>query len=192
MEEINVKAIEFVTEDTENIVRKKAKPNFKTIGKKFGKMTQQVADAIKNLDNSKINEIESNGSINLTLYESDTIIELNDIEIYSEDIEGWLVASEAGITVALDTQLDDELIKEGIAREFINRVQNYRKTINFEVTDRININFSAGEQLKQAIEELADYIKNETLTENLLYVPNLSGVELELDGEIVILNVALA
>jgi isoleucyl-tRNA synthetase len=192
MEEINVKAIEFVTEDTENIVRKKAKPNFKTIGKKFGKMTQQVAEAIKNLDNSKINEIESNGSINLTLSGSDTLIESNDIEIYSEDIEGWLVASEAGITVALDTQLDERLIKEGIAREFINRVQNYRKTINFEVTDRININFSAGEQVKQAIEELVDYIKNETLTENLLYVPNLTGVELELDGEIVIINVALA
>jgi isoleucyl-tRNA synthetase len=182
-EEINVKAIDFVTDETSEIIKKKAKPNFKVIGKKYGNMTKLAAEEIKKLDNNKITEIEKSHSIVIKIDESDFQIDLEDIEIYSEDIEGWLVASENGVTVALDTQLDDQLIKEGIAREFVNRIQNLRKDSDFEVTDRIEIQFSASEKTSEAILFMKNYISNETLAESIESVDIIEGTTIELNEE---------
>ncbi len=173
MDEINIKEIEFVTDETSNIISKQAKGNFKTLGKKFGKNTQAVANAIKSFTNEEIKLIERNKQIEVKIDDELLTIELADIEISSNDIEGWLVASESGITVALDTTLDDDLRKEGIARELVNRVQNLRKDSGFEVTDRINISLCANDEIKSAVLTKQEHIMNETLAINITFVDNL-------------------
>lgn len=178
-EEINIKAIDYVTDDSD-IVKRVAKPNFKVIGRKFGKITQKVANAIKDLNDNQIKEIENSGNLNILIDDETINLITEDIEIASEDIEGWLVASENGITVALDTTLDDELIREGIAREFINRIQNLRKDSGFEVTDRINIYFKADVDTTKAIIAKDGYIKNETLAEMIISTQDIQGTEVEL------------
>ncbi len=187
-DELNIKAVEFVTDDTSDIVKKTAKPNFKTIGKKFGKKTQPVANAIRGMNSEQINDLETKGCYNLNIGDENVEILNEDIEIQSEDIEGWLVATEHGTTVALDTQLDNELITEGLAREFVNRVQNLRKSSGFDVTDRISISFDASEILSKAIIEMNDYIANETLAEEILRVESLSGEKIDIDEEIVTIS----
>ncbi len=163
LDEINVKAIEYVDDDSE-IVEKKAKPNFKSIGPKFGKKAQRIAQAIRELNRSQIKEIERNGRIEIVVDGEKVEITADDVDIFSEDIKGWVVESDGVVTVALDTELTEELINEGFAREFVNRVQNMRKEANFEVTDRIRIFFKTeSERLKKAVFALSDYIKNETL-----------------------------
>lgn len=182
-EEINVKSIEFVEGDTE-IVRRSAKANFKVIGKKFGKQTQSVANAIKELTNQQIKQIEKQGSISLPIQGEQTTISLEDIEILSQDIEGWLVESDGTITVALDTQINEELLSEGIAREFINRVQNLRKQSNFDVTDRIAIKYNASNSLKPAVEKMKDFIANEVLAQQIEFSEqNEKMTELEINDE---------
>ncbi len=168
LEELNIKKIEFVSEETEKVVNRKAKPNFKIIGKKYGKNTQVVASAIRGLSNEQILEIERSGSIPLSLDgDYDVIIAIEDIEMASEEIEGWTVATDNGVTVALDTTLNQELINEGIAREFVNRIQNLRKDSGFEVTDRINIFYSGPPEVVNAVDAMAGYIKNETLADSI-------------------------
>jgi len=167
LDEINVKAIEYVDDDSE-IVEKKTRPNFKSIGPKFGKKAQKVAEAIKELKKPQIKELENNGKIEIVIDGEKFEITKEDVTIYSENIKGWVVESDGVITVALDTELTEELINEGFAREFINRVQNMRKEANFEVTDRIRIFFkSESEKLKKAVFAFSDYIKNETLAVEL-------------------------
>jgi isoleucyl-tRNA synthetase len=178
-EELNVKEIEYVSGDTD-IVTKKAKGNFKVIGKKFGKMTQAVANAIKEMTNDDIRELETNNKFKLTVNGTEVDITMEDVEIQSDNIEGWLVASDEGITVALDTQLTPELINEGLAREFVNRIQNLRKNLKFEVTDRINIYINAGDDFMKAVNELSDYIKNETLANSIEFVNDLEGDKLDI------------
>jgi isoleucyl-tRNA synthetase len=174
IEEINVKGIEFVSGSDSDIVRKVAKPNFKIIGKKYGKSTQGVANFIKELKNDSIKLIEKEGKISATIDGNNLEISLEDIEIQSEDLEGWLVATENGITVALDTTLDDELVNEGIAREFVNRIQNLRKDSGFEVTDRITIEFESGDIIMNSADKMKDYIASETLAENLTFTVDLA------------------
>jgi isoleucyl-tRNA synthetase len=181
-EEINVKEIEFVSGETE-IVKKSAKPNFKSIGKKFGKVTQQVANAIKELSDKEIKILESVNSLKIKIADNDIELVPDDVEIISEDIEGWLVASQDNITVALDTQIDDELIKEGIAREFINRIQNLRKNSGYDVTDRITITYDAGENITNAIEEKKHHIMSETLAEKLNQSKLEGGTEIDIDDD---------
>lgn len=181
-EELNIKAIEFVSDDTADIVKRQAKPNFKSIGKKYGKMTQKVAAAIRSLDNDMIVEIEKSKSVGLEVDDLKIEILMEDIEIASEKIEGWMVSTESGVTVALDTKLDEELIREGIAREFVNRIQNMRKNAGFEVTDRIVIRFSAPESIKEAVAATEEYIKNETLAEEIAVKDDISGEQLDIDG----------
>jgi isoleucyl-tRNA synthetase len=185
-EELNIKDIEFVTDDTSNIITKVAKGNFKTLGKKFGKQTQDIANAIKELTNAQIRELERekkliittpatpldvNNSTSVNGGEGSSItIELEDVEIASNDIEGWLVTNEGAVTVALDTSLDDDLIKEGIAREFVSRVQNLRKDSGFEVVDRIHISLACDINTKAAILAKHDYVCNETLCDSVEFV----------------------
>lgn len=181
-EELNIKRIDFVTEDTENVVRRSAKANFKVIGKKFGKMTQKVAKAIAGMKDSDIKELEKNGALILNADGEDVDIVMEDIEIHNEDIEGWLVATEGIVTVALDTQLSEELKQEGLAREFVSRIQNLRKDSGFEVTDRIKILYNTDEPTKKALENQKDYIQNETLAEELSFasdIPDSSTFEID-------------
>ncbi|MFP4543610.1 MAG: isoleucine--tRNA ligase [Candidatus Kapaibacterium sp.] len=175
-EELNIKEIEYVSEET-SIVKRSAKPNFKVIGKKFGKLTQKVAQCIKEINEEQIRQLEKSDSLKTEVDGVDIVLELDDIEIHSEDIEGWLVASDEGTTVALDTQLDEELLMEGTAREFVNRIQNIRKNSGFEVTDRVNIFYAASENIRKAIENQTDYIKNETLAESISPLEDTKNAE---------------
>lgn len=175
-EEINVKEIDYVPANTE-FVRKKAKPNFKVIGKKFAKLTQIIANQIKELNHAQIVELEERGSLELILENDKIKLEAEDVEIFSDSIEGWLVGNEGNITVALDTTISKELLKEGIAREFINRIQNLRKNANFNVTDRIFIKVVAPEEFLDALLTLKDYIQSETLAEKIEFVNSLENYQ---------------
>ncbi|MFY8000729.1 MAG: DUF5915 domain-containing protein, partial [Candidatus Kapaibacteriota bacterium] len=167
-EEINVKTVEYVSGETD-IVRKSAKGNFKTLGKKFGKETQFVANAIKELSAAQIKELERNKSLTLGVNGADLTLALEDVEIVNEDIEGWLVASDKGVTVALDTELDAALRSEGIAREFVSRIQNLRKDSGFEVTDRIALEVHAESTIQSALETMLAYVQDETLCQSLTF-----------------------
>lgn len=179
LEELNIKGIEYVSGDMD-ILRKSAKGNFKVIGKKYGKNTQHVANAIKELTNSQINELEKTKKLAIKANNEDITIDLEDVEIMSQDIEGWLVASEGAITVALDTHISEELLSEGIARELVNRIQNLRKSSDFLVTDRISIKMDADAELAKHINSQIEYIKNEVLA-NELTICNNNGAEVEID-----------
>ncbi|MCX8057609.1 MAG: isoleucine--tRNA ligase [Ignavibacteria bacterium] len=166
LEEVNVKELQLLDTDSD-IVIKKAKPNFKSIGPKFGKKVNLVANAIRNLDGNQIKQIESGQNIILQIEGENLEITPSDVEVFGEEIKGWIVESEDGITVSLDTNLTPELIEEGLAREFINRVQNMRKDADFEVSDRISIMVEGSENLQKAISKMKSYIMQETLAEEL-------------------------
>lgn len=187
-EEVNIKGIEYVTDDT-GIVQKSVKPNFKTLGKKFGKETQQAANLIRTMDAEQIAEIESKGSITLSTNGTVYAVALDDVEIASEDIEGWLVASQNGATVALDTEIDEALRNEGTAREFVNRIQTLRKESGFEVTDRITVHCDAPEDVALAIQAMSDYICAETLCTELTLLPGLQGTAIDINEVRVILQI---
>ena len=184
LSEVNVKELEYL-EETAGILVKKVKADFKKLGPKFGKDMKQVAGAISQLSQDQISDLEKNDKIELQL--SDKTIELTtaDVEISSEDIPGWLVATEGKYTVALDVTLSEELIEEGIAREVVNRVQNFRKEAGFEVTDKINISLETSNVLNSAIQNNKNYICSETLAENLSFVDKIDGEKflLEIDNE---------
>ena len=162
LEEINVKSIEYVTEDS-GIVRRKAKPNFKTLGPKFGKAVQAVAARVRECTAAEVNTLLATGTLTVAANGSEYTIAPEDVEILHEDIKGWLVGSEGPVTVALDTELTDDLIDEGLAREFVNRIQNMRKEAGFDVTDRIRIEYRSSERLSRALERMASYVQQETL-----------------------------
>ncbi len=185
LDEINVKAVEYVGEDSE-IVHKKVKPNFRTLGPKHGKAVQAVAAAVRNFGINEIREIEKNGQITVQLNGQGTIITRDDVEILHEDIKGWIVESDNMITVALDTELTVDLIDEGFAREFVNRIQNMRKDAGYEVTDRIVIRYTANERLDTAVQKLKQYVMNETLAADCTKNGNISGdytAEWDINGE---------
>ncbi|MCU7512846.1 MAG: isoleucine--tRNA ligase [Ignavibacteria bacterium] len=166
LEEINVKDL-VVLEDDSEIVNKSAKPNFKSIGPKFGKKANTVANAIRGFGKDEIIKLEKGGSVTVVLDGEEIAITAADVEIVSTEIQGWLVESEEGVTVALDTELNDELLSEGLAREFVNRVQNMRKDTGLEVTDKITISFKSEEGLRKAVLSFSDYIVSETLAGSL-------------------------
>ena len=190
-EELNVKEIEFVAGDSE-ILQRFAKPNFKTIGKKFGKSTQKVAAAIRDLKDEEIKTLEKDGKLRISVGGETFEIETEDVIIGSKDIEGWLAASRDNVAVALDVHLDDNLIDEGIAREFVNRIQNLRKKSNFEVTDRINLEYQAPERVAKALRNQADYVKSETLCESFEEAANLQGEEIEFDDYKIVVKIEKA
>jgi isoleucyl-tRNA synthetase len=162
LEEINVKAIEFIDESSP-IVRKTATANFKIIGPKFGKMVNAVAKRIKEMSSAEVVHLDQTGTFSTEVNGTSVTVTREDVTISAQSIEGWLVDSGDGLTVALDTTLTPELINEGLAREFVNRVQNMRKDAGLEVTDRIRINFEAPSRVADAVTHLSDYIKSETL-----------------------------
>ncbi|MBI3586603.1 MAG: isoleucine--tRNA ligase [Ignavibacteriales bacterium] len=186
LEEINVKQIEYVTDES-GIVKKKAKPNFRTLGQKFGKSVQPVAARIREFTSKEINELEQQGTLTFPVNGSEYTIAKEDIEVLHEDIKGWMVESDGSVTVALDTELNDELIDEGLAREFVNRVQNMRKDAGFEVTDRIKIYYHSSERMAKALQRMASYVQQETLATQLVaatgMAPSVSFVEEDINGE---------
>ncbi|MEO5928540.1 MAG: isoleucine--tRNA ligase [Candidatus Kapaibacterium sp.] len=163
-DELNIKGIEYVSaEEGSDIVKMKAKANFKTLGPKYGKQMKSVAAAVVGMSAGEIIELQRNGRLTLTSGNDTFALLPEDIEVIHEDIEGWLVASEGTVTVALDTELDEDLLNEGIAREFVNRVQNLRKDSGLELTDRIRLGFASDPELAGALEAQRAYIMDETL-----------------------------
>jgi isoleucyl-tRNA synthetase len=174
LDEVNIKEL-IVLEDDSEIVNKSAKPNFKSIGPKFGKKVNPVSNAIKAMGKDDIKTLESGGTVKLKIDDQEVEIHKGDVEIVSTEIQGWMVESEEGLTAAIDTELSEELINEGFAREFVNRIQNMRKDAGFEVTDRIEISFDADKNLVHAVNDFVDYITAETLADNIVASESLNG-----------------
>ena len=180
--EVNIKEIELL-EDASDILVKQIKPNFKTLGPRFGKDMKLIAGAINTLSSDDIKTFEQNESFDVEINEKNITLGLEDVEITSQDIEGWLVANEGALTVALDVTISEELRKEGIARELVNRIQNLRKDSGFDVTDRIDVQIQKDSNIGEAIAVNESYIKSETLTEKLEVVDNLNdGIEIAFDN----------
>lgn len=166
LEEVNIKEL-VILEDDSSIVNKTAKANFKTLGPKYGKLMKPLAQKISSFSKEDIYKFETDGELIIDINGTSINLIKDEIEIISTEIEGWLVESEGGITVALDTELNDDLIAEGYAREFVNRVQNMRKNFGLDVIDRINVSFASDKQFKDYILKFNQYIKNEILADNL-------------------------
>jgi len=180
--EVNVKEIELL-EDASGILVKQIKPNFKTLGPKFGRDMKAISNAIQNFSQEDIINIEKDGKLFIKIDEKLIHLEISDVEISSSDIEGWLVANAQGLTVALDVTISEELRKEGIARELVNRIQNLRKDSGFEVTDKIQLTVLNYQNLKESVLENKEYIMSETLTKEMVFVDVLNdGAEIEFDN----------
>jgi len=179
--EVNVKEIELI-DDASGILVKNIKPNFKLLGPKFGKEMRLVAMEIEKLTQEDINKIEKEGSLSFEINGKNSTLTLTEVEISSQDIEGWLVVNQGNLTVALDVTISDELRNEGIARELVNRIQNLRKESGFDVTDKIKLKIQKDGIVDKAILENENYIKNETLTEWLLLEEEVkNGIEIVFD-----------
>lgn len=178
LNEVNVKSLKFV--EGSDVLVKKVKCNFRTMGKKFGKLMKGIAAQIGALTQAQITEFEHNGYIDLDVEENAVKVELSDVEIISEDIPGWLVSNEGNLTVALEIELTDELKREGIARELVNRIQNMRKDNAYEITDRINVVVSPDANTDAAISQYADYIKSQVLADSITIADN-DGAAVDFD-----------
>ncbi|WP_188373422.1 isoleucine--tRNA ligase [Winogradskyella haliclonae] len=179
--EVNIKEIELLA-DASDILVKQIKPNFKTLGPRFGKDMKLIASAVNNFTSEDINKMEQKGAFELDINGKNITLELDDVEITSQDIEGWLVANEGLLTVALDVTINEDLRREGIARELVNRIQNLRKDSGFEVTDRIDVQLLSNRDVIAAVNDNEAYIKTETLTNDLKIVDNLdNGIEINFD-----------
>ena len=179
--EVNVKEIQLL-DDASGILVKQIKPNFKTLGPKFGKDMKLIASAVAHLNQDDIQKIEQEGEIFLHFDNKSITLQLQDVEISSQDIEGWLVASSGPLTVALDISINEDLRKEGIARELVNRIQNLRKESGFEVTDKIDTKLLKNGFVQEAVESNMAYIKTETLAAELDFEESLDmGIEIAFD-----------
>ncbi len=188
--EINVKAIKLV-DDSAGILVKRIKPDFKKLGPKCGKSMKAVANMLTSLEQAGIAKLEKEGQLALDVDGQQIVVDKSDVEIKSEDIPGWLVANNGDLTVALDIQLTPELVKEGVAREFINRIQNLRKSSGFEITDRIDVEIERNENINGAVEDFADYIGAQTLSNSVKLVDKVANPT-ELDFEDFKVNISIA
>ncbi len=179
--EVNVKEIELI-DDASGILVKQIKPNFKTLGPRFGKDMKLIANKIQGFDQKSIKILEQTGSFDVEINDKIITLGTDDVEISSQDIEGWLVANSGPLTVALDVTITPELKKEGIARELVNRIQNMRKDSGLEVTDKIEIVFQENKTIQEAVTTNETYIKNETLTETIEFATDvINGTEIAFD-----------
>ena len=179
--EVNVKEIEYL--DAENtFIRKKIKPNFVALGKKLGPRMKTVSNLLGQFTQDQIRMLEKDGQYNLQVDGENLILQTSEVEITSEDIPGWLVASKGQLTVALDVTITEDLEHEGNAREFVNRIQKIRKDSGFELTDRIEVGVMAENGLKNSLAQFKDYICAEILADKLEFLPeNDSGIEIEVN-----------
>ena len=179
--EVNVKEI-VLLDDASGTLVKQIKPNFTAVGPSFGKDMGLISKEIQGFSKEQIAQLDKEGSLGIVIAGNNVILTLEDVEITSQDIEGWLVANSNGITVALDITISPALKQEGIARELVNRIQNIRKDSGFEVTDKIKVQLKRNGILEEAILENEAYIKSETLTSDLVFVDELeNGTEIEFD-----------
>jgi isoleucyl-tRNA synthetase len=172
LSEVNVKEVEYI-KDTSDILVKKIKPSFKTLGPKYGRLMKDIAAAISRLSQKDIAAFEAAGEYKIHAADEDITLSIDDVEITSEDIPGWLVATDGKITVALDINITGELREEGIAREFINRIQNMRKDSGFDVTDKINIFIKKHDAVNSSINNYNNYISAQTLARSIMLVDNI-------------------
>lgn len=175
LNEVNVKTFKFVDNEA-GVLVKRVKPDFKKLGPKFGKTMKAVAAAITSMSQQEIASLEKNGSITLNVDSNEAVIEAVDVEIISEDIPGWLVANEGNITIALDVTITDDLKQEGIARDIVNRVQNIRKSRDYDITDKINLVFAPNDDTDAAINAYSDYIARQVLATNIS-IGDITGAE---------------
>ncbi len=178
LNEVNVKELDFAEE--EGLLVKKVKCNFRTMGKKYGKLMKGVAAAMASLEQSQIAQLEKEGKLQIVVEGQDIDVEAADVEIISEDIPGWLVANEGNLTVALEVQLTDSLRKEGLARELINRIQNIRKDSGLEITDRIDVTIEPNKAIQDACGEFGDFVMTQVLADSISFEPN-DGTEVSFD-----------
>ena len=178
LNEVNVKELKFV--EGSGVLVKRVKCNFRTMGKKYGKLMKAVSQQLNELSQEDINLFETNRMIQLSVEGNSVSVDIEDVEIINEDIPGWLVSNEGNLTVALDVTITDELRNEGIAREIINRIQNIRKDSGLEITDRINVVINAVDAVKNAVAAYEDYIKSQILADSITYAEN-AGQTVEID-----------
>ena len=192
LEEVNFKSIEYVDDDS-GIVHKSAKPNFPVLGRKIGGLMKATAARVKDLTNEEITEFEKKGVLNITLESGEIVnLESEDLVVVRHGLSGWSVETEEGLTVAADTELTPELLREGFARELVNRLQNMRKEANYEVTDRISIAVTADEDTLQSVASMQQYIMSETLSEELVFTTMTDAdftKEWEIDDKTVVLAI---
>jgi isoleucyl-tRNA synthetase len=188
--EVNVKEIKLVGNDA-GILVKRVKPDFKKLGPKYGKVMKALAARITGMSQQEIAQFEKDGQFTVDLDGQQAVVELPDVEIISEDIPGWLVANEGNLTVALDITVTDELRLEGIARELVNRIQNVRKSKDFDITDRINVTIAPDERTDEAVKAYGDYIAHQVLANSIQVAPvdPATAVELDMDGWTLPVNV---
>ena len=183
--EVNIKDIEYIT-DTAGVIKKKIKPNFKTLGRRLGKNMKAAAQAIASFSQEDISNLEKSGTYTLDVDGEKYDLTLEDFEITAEDVPGLLVATDGPLTVALDVTLTDELIAEGTARELVNRIQNIRKNSDFNVTDKIKVRIEQHDKLTQAIEQFGEYIKGEVLATSLSLDEGVDGEKVELFDDVAV------
>ena len=187
--EVNVKELKFV--EGSDVLVKKVKCNFRTMGKKFGKLMKSIAARMDALEQADIVAFEKAGQILFDVDGQGVTVELSDVEIINEDIPGWLVSNDGNLTVALEVELNDELRNEGMARELINRIQNLRKECGLEITDRVNVTISPDDRVASAVDAFAGYIKGQVLADSIVIAEN-GGHEVDLDGFNVFIDVTKA
>ena len=188
LSEINVKEIEFIEADNQILV-KQMKPNFKTLGKVLGSKMKAMASKINNLSSGEITKFESDGLLEIDLEGTPFTLLPEHAEIKTQDMPGWLVASENDTTVALDIKISPDLRQEGIAREWVNRVQNLRKELQFSLTDKIIIDYSADSEIHEAVEKFSEYIKAEVLANLINHVVNVDEHEVDVYEKTVFLKI---
>jgi isoleucyl-tRNA synthetase len=177
LSEVNIKSIEYLTESSNKLV-KKIKPNFKILGPKYGQMMKSIADVVAQMEQQSIAELKSNGTFTINVGNQSITLMIEDVEINTEDIPGWVVATEGNLTVALDVVITEPLYQEGIARDMVNRIQNLRKEAGLEVTDRINLIVEKREEIFEAVNNNIAYICRETLMDNLVWQEKLQGCDI--------------
>lgn len=182
LSETNVKEMQLL-DDASGVIVKSAKPNFKFLGPKYGKKMSKIANKINQLTENDIIQLEKEGSLHLNIDGETIILNKDEVEITAKEIKGWTIAQQGDVLVALDITITPQLKKEGIARDLVNRIQNYRKESGLEVTDRINLKIIYQKDLKDAVDVMHNYIKSETLTDEIIWVDELNeGVPLEIDN----------
>ena len=189
--EVNIKELQIVTNENSTVkLVKRIKPNFKTLGKKYGKQMKEIAAAIAALTQDRIADIETRGQIVLPLPSGEVEVELADVEIATEDMPGWLVANEGNLTVALDIEVTDELRQEGIARELVNRIQNLRKSNGYEITDKIAVTIESNNEVNTAVANFKDYITAQVLAQSLIVADKVEN-PIALDFEDFVVNISI-
>jgi isoleucyl-tRNA synthetase len=180
MSEVNIKTIQYA-DNAAGVIVKRIKPDFKKLGPRYGKIMKDLAAAVAGLSQEDILALEQNGRLEIPVAGQPAEITTDDVEILSEDIPGWLVANNGKWTVALDITVTDNLRKEGIARELVNRIQHIRKANGYEITDKIAVAIQSDEWVNEAVEEYKSYIANQVLANTVTLVPLTDGVELDFD-----------